>query len=294
MFIVRLSEDGIFINEKANNAQRSLVNLTVEQTDNVALNTILDEKTYKEVEKRYNKCIQEKKPLSYEEEYIIDDKGPRFWNTTIIPVIDKENDIIRIFGISREITQLKRLNENLELEVNKRTHQLEEALEKIKQISITDKLTGLYNRYHIDSVLENNQKMADRHDICYGLILLDIDDFKLVNDTYGHNAGDLLLKEFSSLLKNSIRQTDILGRWGGEEFLIIVSHTSEDSLLTLAEHIREKIENYSFTDIPKITASFGVSLLKKDEEIQSVLHRADIALYKAKEKGKNMVQLEHY
>ncbi len=136
-------------------------------------------------------------------------------------------------------------------------------------------------------------KIVNRHDIKYGLILLDIDDFKLVNDTYGHNLGDILLKEFSLLLKNSIRETDILGRWGGEEFLIVVSHTSKEAILTLANHIKEKIEKHSFSKVNKITASLGISLVKKNEDVNSFLFRSDTALYKAKRNGKNTIEIEN-
>lgn len=293
MFIARRDKDGVFFSEKTNHALKKMFNLSEEQIDGVSLKNLFDEKSYNKIAKKYEKCIEENRPLSYEEIHILDDTGTRYWNTTILPIVDKENDIIRIFGISREITQLKRLNETLEIEVKKRTEELEEALVKIKEISITDKLTGLYNRHYLDTALEDIQKMAKRHDIQYGLVILDIDDFKAVNDTYGHIVGDVILKEFSLLLKNSIRETDILGRWGGEEFLIIISHTSEESILTLANHIRKKIENNTFPKIKKMTASFGASLIKKGDKINSFIYKADSALFKAKAKGKNRVEIEN-
>lgn len=289
MFIVKRYKDGDFINEKTNASLKKVFHLENEGIDGVSLKIILDEKSYNSVSNIYKNCLEENKPLTYEESHIIDDEE-RFWNTTIIPIIDNENDFIRIFGISKEITQLKRLNESLEQEVKKRTKDLENALVQIKQISITDKLTGLYNRHYIDSVLDNMQKMLNRYDTNYALILLDIDDFKDVNDTYGHNIGDMVLKDFSTLLKNSIRETDILGRWGGEEFLLIVPNATKDSIFILANNLKDKIQEYDFKDVSKLTASFGVSILQKDDEVSSFFTRVDKSLYQAKKNGKNRVE----
>ena len=288
MFIVRRNKNGEYINEKTNNALKKIFNLNSE--DGQSLKEILNEKDYKHISEKYGKCIDANKALSYEESLFVNKTEKLFWNTIIIPVIDKENDCIRIFGIARDITELKRLNENLDLEVKKRTQELENALLDIKKMSERDKLTGLYNRHYTDSILEDMQKMSQRYDTKCGLILIDIDDFKRVNDTYGHPIGDCVLKEFSSLLNKTIRETDTLGRWGGEEFLLVVPNATKEAVLSLSDKLREKIEQYNFTSVKNITASFGVSLLKKDEDIASLVIRTDKALYKAKSNGKNRVE----
>ena len=292
MFIIRQNKDGDFIIEKTNNAQKINFNLVDQQIDGVSVKKFLDATTYKNITEKYKLCIKVKKPITYEEKLIIDNKSARYWQTTIIPIIEKESNITRIFGISREITELKLLNENLEIEVKKRTEQLKEALIEIKKISITDKLTGLYNRHHLDSLLVDIQGIINRYDTNYGLILVDIDDFKNINDTYGHQVGDVILKELSILLKNSVRETDTVGRWGGEEFLIILPSISRESIITLSNNIREKIEKNTFSTIKNMTASFGSSLIKKNDNAISFISRTDKALYKAKRKGKNRVEIE--
>jgi len=293
MFIIKRTNDGEFITEKTNSSLKEIFNFDEEQIDGVSLKEVLDEHTYNSLSSRYNRCIELGQPISYEEKYSINETGERFWNTTILSIDDKENDIVRIFGISREITELKKINENLELEVKKRTQELESALDEIKKISVTDKLTGLYNRHHLDKELEDIKNMIKRYDSPYGFILLDIDDFKKVNDYYGHHTGDLVLKEFSSLLEKFTRETDIVGRWGGEEFLIIVPFTNEESILKVANNLKKRIEIYDFSKVGLVTSSFGVTLSRDSDSAESIITRADDALYKAKNRGKNAVVFDY-
>lgn len=123
----------------------------------------------------------------------------------------------------------------------------------------------------VDSVLEDNIKLANRYDGEFGLILIDIDFFKNVNDTYGHQVGDTVLREFANILKSSVRETDAVGRWGGEEFLIVCQKTDLEGTITLAQGLREKIQDYKFASIEQLTASFGVSVFKA-EDILELLH----------------------
>lgn len=144
----------------------------------------------------------------------------------------------------------------------------------------------VYNRRKLDDVLE---KIAGSDD-CLSIILLDIDEFKLVNDTYGHQAGDSVLVEMSKLLKENIMPTDTLGRWGGEEFLIICPNTDIDNLIILADNLRKKIEEYDFSIVNRVTASFGIaSSCEKMNNVDLLLENADKALYKAKLSGRNKV-----
>lgn len=179
--------------------------------------------------------------------------------------------------------KLKSYNKKLKEEVYKRTIELE-------KISITDRLTGLYNRHKLDKVLENEFKRAKRFDISFSLILLDMDDFKLVNDSFGHQVGDKVLVELSKLLLKNIRSIDVVGRWGGEEFLIIATQTELQGALVLANLIKKEIEKYKFTQVGTKTASFGVSTYKKGDSINKLISRTDLALYSSKEAGKNQVQ----
>ncbi|MAD42649.1 MAG: hypothetical protein CL623_09700 [Arcobacter sp.] len=157
-------------------------------------------------------------------------------------------------------------------------------------LSITDKLTGIANRNKLDDFLNNEIKRAKRYNSSLGVVLLDIDNFKKVNDTFGHLIGDKVLVSIANILKNNIREIDFLGRWGGEEFLIICSHTNKEGIIALCEILRKRIENYDFENCSNQSVSFGASAFVKEDTIDTIISRADNALYKAKDEGKNRVK----
>lgn len=161
---------------------------------------------------------------------------------------------------------------------------------KVEELSITDNLTKLFNRNKINEVLTSEENLYKRYGHSFGVIMVDIDHFKSVNDTCGHQMGDTVLKEFAGILKTHSRKTDTVGRWGGEEFLIICSETSLDGLLSHAELLRSEVSTFPFSIEEHKTASFGVALYDKDENINSMIKRADDALYNAKESGRNRVE----
>lgn len=185
----------------------------------------------------------------------------------------------------------KKYNTQLEKEIKSRTEQIEEKNRLLLKLSITDNLTNLYNRNKLDETLISEVSRANRSSKTFGVILIDIDYFKSVNDTYGHQMGDTVLKEFAHILEVSSRKTDTVGRWGGEEFLIICSETNLEGILTLANKIKDRIQTYTFSIKEKKTASFGVAIYKKDENVNELIKRADEALYKAKEGGRNKVEV---
>ncbi|WP_304546409.1 sensor domain-containing diguanylate cyclase [Sulfurimonas microaerophilic] len=299
LFIVRRDADGKYISEKYNPSLETLFNLIPNQIDGKALQDFLDETTYKKIAERYGECIEKNKPITYEEKHIIDDSGERFWITTILPIIDTQNEIIRIFGASREVTAirnaektLKELNESLEHKVKKRTQELTVALEQMEKLSITDKLTNLYNRYKIEEILSNEIKRAQRYDRSFGLLMLDIDKFKEINDKYGHIQGDTVLKEFAVILTNYARESDSVGRWGGEEFLIITPESSQEAIFKVAERLRAIIEEHQFGTVGNITVSIGATLYQKDATIESLIAKADNGLYASKNSGRNSVHFQ--
>jgi len=171
--------------------------------------------------------------------------------------------------------------------------QKNEALSKLSKqnemLAVTDRLTNLYNRYKLDEVLIAHKELADRYQNNFGLIFIDIDHFKHINDTYGHHIGDEILKSLSSILLSFTRKTDTLGRWGGEEFLIIVPTINKESIMTFAQHLRTKVENFEFPLVGHLTISLGVSIYESQETCSSVMTRADKALYMSKNKGRNCV-----
>lgn len=153
-----------------------------------------------------------------------------------------------------------------------------------------DKLTGLFNRNRFDEIYTKEIKRTKRYNNELSIIIFDIDDFKMVNDTYGHQIGDEVLKEIAKITLNGVREQDINVRWGGEEFLILLPQTNLTGAVTVASKIKSAIKEHIFTDKSlKITASFGVSqLLEEDDEI-SLISRSDKLLYEAKKTGKDKV-----
>ncbi|MFO7912477.1 MAG: diguanylate cyclase [Desulfotignum sp.] len=171
----------------------------------------------------------------------------------------------------------------------KHLQSLEAINELLEKQASTDALTGIFNRMKFNTSLTKEIQRAQRYNTPLSLIIFDIDHFKLVNDTYGHLAGDNVLKNLVRLVASNLRETDIFARWGGEEFVIQTPETTLDGALKLAEKLRSKIESHDFSEPEKITTSFGVTTSQKGDNNLSLINRADEALYRAKESGRNQV-----
>ncbi len=209
--------------------------------------------------------------------------------------LEKSNEDLADDNRKLKESNLKLEDSNIELErVNKELLEsnvrLEESEERYKHLSITDKLTQICNRMKIDETLEEEIARTKRIKRNFCTIMFDIDLFKLVNDKYGHQAGDSVLIEIARLVKSSIREIDTFGRWGGEEFLVVLPETQLSSALVTAERLRKKIESHIFETVGKISCSFGVAEYKFEETPDDLIRRVDIALYKAKENGRNRVE----
>lgn len=155
--------------------------------------------------------------------------------------------------------------------------------------AITDPLTGIYNRRYIIQMIENEVLRFKRTGKPFSLIIFDLDHFKKINDTFGHAAGDMTLKKVADVIKKRIRKTDILGRWGGEEFIILLPETPIENATSLANELKDKLEGVSFPKIGRITASFGVTSSRPEDDVDSIISRADELLYKGKASGRNCV-----
>ena len=197
--------------------------------------------------------------------------------------VEQSFDYTKLFYISLFFLIALALVIHRNLTINKLNKQLEE-------LSITDNLTKLFNRNKLDKELLTEANRANRFSSTFGVIIIDIDYFKSINDVYGHQMGDTVLKEFADILKSNSRKTDTVGRWGGEEFLIICSETNLEGILSFANNLKEKISSYSFSIEEQKTASFGVSIYKKEEDTDLMIKRADDALYNAKENGRDRVE----
>ena len=163
--------------------------------------------------------------------------------------------------------------------------------QRLKELSEVDSLTKVYNRLKLDSLLEYELVRANRYGSTLSVIMVDVDNFKSVNDTYGHIVGDKVLIQITQIMKNNIRTTDILGRWGGEEFLVICPETDSKNAESLATKLMVEVQKHAFPKVEAQTCSFGVSSYKKNDDYTKLVHRADKALYTAKEDGKNQVKV---
>ncbi len=158
---------------------------------------------------------------------------------------------------------------------------------------LQDPLTGIFGRRAFDAMLEQTIARCHRHDEALSMVMIDIDRFKTINDTFGHHAGDEVLKGIAALLKTEARESDLYFRWGGEEFVWLLSDTDENGALVAAERFRSKIKNHTFPDAGAVTVSLGISTLNPNEDGMSLCKRADEALYEAKEAGRNCTRQHH-
>jgi diguanylate cyclase (GGDEF)-like protein len=168
---------------------------------------------------------------------------------------------------------------------------LEQALEVIHELAIRDELTGSHNRRHLITLIETEKERTARLGHLFCICLLDIDFFKRINDTYGHSTGDVVLREFARTVQSQIRETDSFGRYGGEEFLLMLPETMMDEAFAMAERVRISIEKISYNALPDLatTVSIGVAQFRPGETIAQTVARADEALYLAKSGGRNCV-----
>ena len=184
---------------------------------------------------------------------------------------DRRGQPVRACGIVMDIGQRKRLESNL------------------RQLATTDPLTGAYNRRHLLQVMETEISRAQRYGRPLSLIMFDIDHFKRINDNFGHDRGDAVLKEVAALARQRLRHSDVLTRWGGEEFMVLATETALPQAIVLAETLRTALRQSPFADIGPITASFGVTQYLAGETVDQWLKRVDDLVYQVKRGGRDQV-----
>lgn len=188
--------------------------------------------------------------------------------------------------------KLDNLRLSLESQVKERTNALAEANLYLKKLAHTDALTGIPNRHGIQPIIEHEQHRFKRSGEIYSVAVIDLDYFKKINDQYGHDAGDQVLKTTAQVIKDCIRKQDALARWGGEEFIILLPKTNIEGAINLAEKIRLAISQAVIqfnTHTLQVTGTIGVSEIQLTENFEKVFKRADLALYTAKNTGRNRV-----
>lgn len=213
--------------------------------------------------------LQKKEKWSGEEE-VVGKSGKTVWMDTVIsPFVDENGEIVSYSAIFHDITDKKR----------------------IEHLSVTDHLTKLFNRQKFNEVFEvmlMRRHWRDGHS--FGLVIVDIDHFKKVNDNYGHQVGDTVLVAVANALAKTIRTGDVVARWGGEEFVVLLSDVDSQKACFAAEKLRRAIEEMDIPAVGGITASFGVTVYSANDTEESMMQRSDTALYRAKEIGRNRVE----
>ena len=212
-------------------------------------------------------------PVNFEQRQVRKDGESIYTDTVLSGIYDEENNFRELLAVTRDITEKVKIRREM------------------KELSETDKLTKLCNRVKLDCALEHELDRAKTKATAFALIMIDIDHFKNINDRFGHLAGDAVLIELAQLFKDVIRSSDLIGRWGGEEFLAILPDADSSEAMELAEKIRGRVSEHYFPEQERITISLGVSVFRDDETADSIVYRADQALYQAKKNGKNQVRL---
>jgi two-component system, cell cycle response regulator len=174
--------------------------------------------------------------------------------------------------------------------------QIESQNRLLKELALTDALTGLPNRRAVEDWAKGQLSAAVRHGFSFSVVIADLDNFKVVNDTYGHDAGDTVLKEFAGILKRSVRSSDMYGRIGGEEFIVIFTHADEHNVGIVVERVLDQLRAHEFWlggKTVQVTASFGIAGFdgKGVPEFAKLVNQADAALYVAKRGGRNRIEL---
>jgi len=230
-----------------------------------------------------DKTFQSGDPCAKEKEVALNDGSLAWVEIYTYPILDRDKNVTHVVEYSRDITDRKKAEE-----------EKKHLIENLNYLSTTDVLTGLLNRRALNDILKHEIDRASRYDTDLSLILCDVDKFKKINDTHGHTIGDRALKAIAECLKSSIRRADILGRYGGDEFMVILPETSLEGGRRLAEKIRSTVEQQTIelTGNKRVHLSISVgvtSCCTAGENIDTLVALADTALYTSKNAGRNKV-----
>ncbi len=207
-----------------------------------------------------------------EHEYYRRDGSIMTGEVQVIPHVDAEGQVVEIIGVTRDVSERKRLEAEL------------------TRLAVTDPLTGLWNRRHGKELLDGDVETAQRrHDEGLCLLMLDVDRFKDINDSHGHQVGDRVLAGVAHRLRQSVRLTDVVARWGGDEFVILLRRCRMDTAMALADKVRAAVAGAPFEGIGSVSVSVGVAELRDGEVFDALMARADAALLQAKRSGRNTV-----
>ncbi len=206
---------------------------------------------------------------------------PMIFYNEVIGVINVTNKRDESHFTEVDVEMLKAITDQAAVAISKA---------QFREMAVTDFLTGLYIRRYFMVKLQDELHRADRYSKAFSIVMADIDKFKSINDTYGHTAGDEVLKEVGKFFQKNIRQADVIARYGGEEFVILFPETAKNVAYVLSERLREGFSKIKIDNLPRLTISLGVASFPEDgKDVGDLIKNADIALYSAKQQGRNKV-----
>lgn len=223
---------------------------------------------------------------------LLPDESTELWMRTLVVIVFlfmgfiSRHILLKHIELDRVLLEYQK---KLEQMVEQRTHELLSKTEQLEVLASTDPLTGLSNRRKFNGLLDHEIKRFERYEQSLCLILIDIDHFKTINDTYGHDVGDKVIVEMANVLETGVRRSDCVARWGGEEFILLNIELDEKQAYKVAEKLRALINKTSFETVGKITVSIGVTQIKPKDDAELILKRVDRALYAAKNNGRDCV-----
>lgn len=241
-------------------------------------------------------AISKQAGISCEENILIDDSHFPYLSTRF-PIFNEQQDMIALGIVAldasnryRDISEIERSLKTAE-QINE---QLRDTLTALEQLAGTDRLTQAWNRRRFEETVDNEIHRANRYAHPVSMLLLDIDHFKAINDAYGHLAGDRVLVQVADRMREALRKTDSLTRWGGEEFIVLMPNTGMSHAIALAERIQQQLAAHAFDGVGQVTASIGVAEYQPGSSHQEWLERTDRAMYKAKHDGRNRIEVDTF
>jgi len=282
--------NSVEIHQKIKSLMRKRVQIDKEEVKNrvKSLNEILDNLSSKLIPMMEKSSVREEKIAQIKDELNSDDKEINF--VELKKKLEKIVESLEVESVS--ISNKFRKESHLVSNLQKRMHRLEVALDKAKKESKIDFLTKLVSRRGLDSEISITESAFLRYGISYSVVFFDLDNFKMINDTFGHDAGDVILKELGKILRSSKREVDVVGRYGGEEFLAILPKTDLKGAYAFANNIRQKVEDHKFMYKDErifVTVSAGIACRDDFSSKEQTIESSDAMLYNAKNAGRNRV-----
>lgn len=298
MFIASPLAEGEFALEAVNPALEAALGRAGPDLAHRPLAEIFPQEHAARLGERLGQCLTSGEPLGFEEERSLDPSRPRWWSTLLVPQPGEEGETARIFGVSQELTELyetyaelSRANAQARRGSVERGQELEatkERLERVEQLARVDELTNIWNRRYLYEIAPALMERCRRDGRPLAGIMMDADHFKLLNDQYGHQAGDDALARMATTIRGNLRAADTVGRYGGEEFLALLPGADASAAELVAERIRSAVA--AEPGSPSLCMSVGVAAVDPAAEgLEGLIRWADDALLQAKQAGRNRV-----